>query len=118
MRIAVIGGPELAGILHSLMARSTKHHVTVVFEKQPMLGDIFGPQQRKCSAPNNQSRVTMRLEVGARISDCLSSFIALMQELEVEQTVHLGSGLFLKDGRHFLSGGMIEKNFTGIHPPD
>ncbi len=43
------------------------------------------------------------------------SFLDLMQELEVElEPVQVGSGLFLADGRHFLSAVMIQKNFTGL----
>jgi predicted NAD/FAD-binding protein len=43
------------------------------------------------------------------------NFLALMQELGVElEPVTAGSALFLKDDRRFLSGGMIQKNCTGI----
>jgi uncharacterized protein len=39
----------------------------------------------------------------------------LMKELDVElEPVKIGSALFLKDGRHFLSGLMIQKNFSGM----
>ncbi|MEO0378444.1 MAG: FAD-dependent oxidoreductase, partial [Cyanobacteria bacterium P01_A01_bin.17] len=43
------------------------------------------------------------------------NFLALMQSLEIElERVEIGSALFLLDGRHFLSGGMIRNNFTGL----
>jgi len=43
------------------------------------------------------------------------SFMALMQELEVElEPVKIGSAMFLKNGSHFLSNEMIQKNLTGF----
>ncbi len=89
------------------------HYVTV-FERQPILGGHIRTLNK--NVVPNQSDCDEILENGVlEFPVAFHNFLALMQELGVElEPVPIGSALFLKDGRHFLSGLMIQKNFTGI----
>lgn len=89
------------------------HHVTV-FERQPILGGHIRTLNKNVTP--NQSECDEILENGVlEFPLAFHNFLALMQELGVElEPVDIGSALFLKDGSHFLSGVMIQKNFTGI----
>ena len=89
------------------------HHVTV-FEKQPILGGHIRTLNKNV-APNHSDCGEI-LENGVlEFPMAFHNFLALMQELKVElEPVCIGSALYLKDGRHFLSALMIQKNFTGI----
>ena len=89
------------------------HHITV-FERQPILGGHIRTLNKNVLP--NQSECDEILENGVlEFPVAFHNFLALMQELGVElEPVPIGSALFLKDGRHFLSGLMIQKNFTGI----
>ena len=113
MRIAIVGGGA-SGMATAYLLDKQKHHVTV-FERQPMLGGHIRTLNKNVQP--NQSECHERLEAGVlEFPTVFHNFLALMRELEVElKPVDIGSGLFLKDGSHFLSGVMIEKNFTGIH---
>ncbi|MDJ0796515.1 MAG: FAD-dependent oxidoreductase [Calothrix sp. MO_167.B12] len=112
MRIAVIGGGA-SGMVTAYLLDKQGNHVTV-FEKQPILGGHICTLNKNIQA--NHSECNHLLEGGVlEFPVNFHNFLELMQELEVElEPVNIGSGLFLKDGRHFLSGGMIQKNFTGI----
>ena len=113
MRIAIIGGGA-SGMATAYWLDKQGHHVTV-FERQPMLAGHIRTLNKNVQP--NQSECYEVLEGGVlEFPTVFHNFIALMQELEVElKPVDIGSALFLKDGSHFLSGVMIEKNFTGIH---
>lgn len=89
------------------------HHVTV-FEKQSILGGHIRTLNQNLQP--NRSGCNEFLEGGVLEFPCVfHHFLNLMQELEVElEPVSIGSALFLQDGRHFLSGAMIQKNFTGL----
>ncbi|HEY9671759.1 MAG TPA: FAD-dependent oxidoreductase [Waterburya sp.] len=112
MRIAVIGGGA-SGMVTAYLLDQQGHHVTV-FEKQPILGGHIRTLNKNV-APNH-SNCDEILENGVlEFPVAFQNFLALMQELGVElEPVCIGSALYLKDGRHFLSALMIEKNFTGI----
>jgi len=90
------------------------HHVTV-WERQPMLGGHIRTLNKNVEP--NQAACNEILENGVlEFPTKFHNFIALMQELGVElEPVSLGSALFFKDGRYFLSGVMIQNNFTGLH---
>jgi uncharacterized protein len=113
MRIAVIGGGA-SGMATAYWLDKQGHYVTV-FERQPMLGGHI--QTLNKNVKPNQSDCPERLESGVlEFPTAFQTFGALMQELGVElKPVRVGSAVFSKDGSHFLSGVMIEKNFTGIH---
>ena len=85
-----------------------------MLERQPILGGHIRTLNKNVKP--NQSDCSELLESGVlEFPSVFHNFIALMQELGVElKPVHIGSALFPKDGSHFLSGVMIEKNFTGI----
>ncbi|MDJ0675660.1 MAG: FAD-dependent oxidoreductase [Calothrix sp. MO_167.B42] len=112
MKIAIIGGGA-SGMVTAYLLDKKGHHVTV-FEKQPILGGHIRTLNKNIQP--NHSDCKHLLEGGVlEFPAKFDNFLNLMKELEVElEPVNIGSGLFLKDGRHFLSGGNIQKNFTGI----
>ncbi len=112
MRIAIIGGGA-SGMVTAYLLGKNGHHVTV-FEKQPILGGHIRTLNKNVKP--NHSDCEEVLENGVlEFPVAFHNFLELMKELEVElEPVDIGSALFLKDGRHFLSGKMIQKNFTGI----
>ena len=112
MRIAIIGGGA-SGMVTAYLLDKKGHKVTV-FEKQPILGGHIRTLNKNVKP--NHSDCEEVLENGVlEFPVVFHNFLDLMKELEVElEPVDIGSALYLKDGRHFLSGKMIQKNFTGI----
>ncbi|MEG3897274.1 MULTISPECIES: FAD-dependent oxidoreductase [unclassified Microcoleus] len=112
MKIAIVGGGA-SGMATAYWLNKQGHHVTV-FEKQPILGGHIRTLNKNV-APN-QSECNEILENGVlEFPTVFYNFVALMQELGVElEPVEIGSALFFKDDRHFLSKVAIQKNFTGI----
>lgn len=112
MKIAIIGSGA-SGMATAYLLDQKGYHVTV-FEKQPMLGGHIRTLNKNIQP--NHSNCHDVLEGGVlEFPVNFYNFLNLMRELEVElEPVNVASGLFLQDGRHFLSGGMIQKNFTGI----
>ncbi|MEZ2303796.1 MAG: FAD-dependent oxidoreductase [Microcoleus sp.] len=112
MRIAIVGGGA-SGMATAYWLDKQKHDVTV-FEKQPILGGHIRTLNKNV-APN-QSECKEILENGVlEFPTVFYNFATLMEELGVElEPVEIGSSLLFKDGRHFLSGVAIQKNFTGI----
>ncbi|MGB7412793.1 MAG: FAD-dependent oxidoreductase [Thermosynechococcaceae cyanobacterium] len=112
MRIAIIGGGA-SGMATAYLLDQQGHHVTV-FESQPVLGGHIRTLNKNVQP--NHSDCDQILENGVlEFPATFRNFLALMQSLEVElEPVEIGSALFLQDGRHFLSGGMIRNNFTGL----
>jgi uncharacterized protein len=112
MRIAVIGGGG-SGMATAYLLDKQGHHVKVL-EKQPILGGHIRTLNKNVQP--NQSDCPEILESGVlEFPTTFHNFLVLMQELGVQlQTVSIGSALFPKNGSHFLSEVMIEKNFKGI----
>ncbi len=112
MRIAIVGGGA-SGMATAYWLDKQNHDVTV-FEKQPILGGHIRTLNKNV-APN-QSECKEILENGVlEFPTVFYNFATLMEELGVElEPVEIGSSLLFKDGRHFLSGVAIQKNFTGI----
>ena len=112
MKIAIIGGGA-SGMVAAYLLDRKGHHVTVL-EKQPILGGHIRTLNQNVLP--NRSDCNLLLEAGVlEFPVKFHNFIALMKELEIElEPVKIGSGLFLKDGRHFLSANAIAKNFKGI----
>ncbi len=112
MRIAVIGGGA-SGLVTAYLLDKQGHQVTV-FEKQPILGGHIRTVNKNVKP--TQSKCQEFLEGGVlEFPTAFRHFLALMKELKVElEPVGVGSALFFKDGRHFLSADMIQKNFTGM----
>ncbi|MEG3839507.1 FAD-dependent oxidoreductase [Microcoleus sp. herbarium14] len=112
MRIAIVGGGA-SGMATAYWLDKQGHHVTVL-ESQPILGGHIRTLNK--NVVPNQSECNEILENGVlEFPTVFYNFVALMQELGVElEPVQIGSALFYKDGRDFLSGVAIQKNFTGI----
>jgi predicted NAD/FAD-binding protein len=112
MKIAVIGGGA-SGMVTAYLLDKQGHFVTVV-EEQPMLGGHIRTLNKNVKASHTDCEFLLESGV-LEFPVAFHSFLDLMQELEVElEPVQVGSGLFLADGRHFLSAVMIQKNFTGL----
>ena len=113
MRIAIIGSGA-SGMATAYWLNKQGHHVTI-FECQSMLGGNIRTLNKNVQP--NQAECHEVLESGVlEFPTLFHNFVALMQELGVSLApVHVGSALFLNNGNHFLSGVMIDKNFTGIH---
>ncbi len=112
MKIAIIGGGA-SGMVTAYLLNKNGHHVTV-FEKQPILGGHIRTTNKNVKSAQCPSKLFLE---GGVIEFPLKfyNFINLMKELEVElEPVDIGSSLFLKDGRHFLSGSAIRKNYMGL----
>ena len=112
MRIAIIGGGA-SGMVAAYLLDKQGHDVTV-FERQSTLGGHIRTLNKNVQP--NQSDCHEILENGVlEFPTVFRSFMALMQELEVElEPVKIGSAMFLKNGSHFLSNEMIQKNLTGF----
>ncbi|MBE9184926.1 FAD-dependent oxidoreductase [Microcoleus sp. LEGE 07076] len=112
MKIAIVGGGA-SGMATAYWLDKQGHRVTVL-EKQQILGGHIRTLNKNV-APN-QSECNEILENGVlEFPNVFYNFLALMQELGVElEPVQIGSALFFKDNRHFLSKVAIQKNFTGI----
>ncbi len=112
MRIAIIGGGA-SGMVVAYLLDKQGHHVTV-FERQSTLGGHIRTLNKNVQP--NQSDCDQILENGVlEFPTVFRNFMALMQELEVElEPVKIGSAMFLKNGSHFLSNEMIQKNLTGF----
>ncbi len=112
MKIALIGGGA-SGMVTAYLLNKQGHHVTI-FEKQPILGGHIRTLNQNIKP--NRGDCNEFLEGGVLEFPCaFHNFLSLMQELEVELApVTIGSALFMEDGHHFLSGAMIQKNFTGL----
>jgi uncharacterized protein len=112
MKIAIIGGGA-SGLVTAYWLDKQGYQVTV-FEKQPILGGHIRTLHK-----NVQSHRVAHgefLEGGVlEFPTAFRNFMTLMQELDIElEPVEVGSALFLKNGRHFLSAQMINQNFTGL----
>ena len=111
MKFAIIGGGA-SGMVTAYLLEKQGHSITI-FEKQPYLGGQIITLNKNVKP--NHSDCDLILDCGVlEFPTVFHNFISLMEELGVElEPIQTGSGLFLKDGRHFLSGGMIRKNFQG-----
>jgi predicted NAD/FAD-binding protein len=112
MRIAIIGGGA-SGLVTAYLLDKLGYEVTIL-EKQPILGGHIRTLNKNIHP--NQSNCNDLLECGVlEFPVNFYNFINLMTELDVElEPVNIGSALFMRDDRYFLSGTMIQKNFTGI----
>jgi uncharacterized protein len=110
MQIAIIGGGA-SGIIAAYLLDQQGHQVTV-YERQPVLGGHIRTLNQNISSRSNCPEL---LEMGVlEFPIVFTNFLQLMQELEIPlEPVAVGSGIFFREGRHFLSPGMIEHNFRG-----
>lgn len=112
MKIAIIGGGA-SGMVAAYLLDRKRHQITVL-EKEPILGGHIRTLNKNILP--DRSNCDLVLEAGVlEFPVNFRNFIALMEDLEIQlEPVNLGSGLFLKDGRHFLSANAIANNFQGI----
>jgi predicted NAD/FAD-binding protein len=112
MNIAIIGGGA-SGIIAAYKLDQQGHRVTV-FERNSALGGHI--QTLNQNVWPNRAPCDEILENGVlEFPAAFRHFVALMQELQVElEPVRVNSALFFRNGRHFLSGAMIDSNFTGM----
>ncbi|MEM6598551.1 MAG: FAD-dependent oxidoreductase [Cyanobacteria bacterium P01_C01_bin.69] len=110
MRIAIIGGGA-SGMISAYLLDQQGHEVTV-YERQNILGGHIRTLNQNVSP---QTGCAEPLEMGVlEFSAEFTNFRRLMEELDVPlEPVLIGSGLFFKGGRHFLSPVMINNNFQG-----
>ena len=110
MKIAIIGGGA-SGMISAYLLDQQGHEVTI-YERQNALGGHIRTLNQNVSP---QINCPERLEMGVlEFSAEFTNFRWLMEELGVLlEPVEIGSGLFFKGGRHFLSPVMINNNFRG-----
>ena len=110
MRIAIIGGGA-SGMISAYLLDQQWHEVTV-YERQNILGGHIRTLNQNVSP---QTGCAEPLEMGVlEFSAEFTNFRRLMEDLDVPlEPVQIGSGLFFKGGRHFLSSVMINNNFQG-----
>ncbi|MBL1178118.1 FAD-dependent oxidoreductase, partial [Pantanalinema sp. GBBB05] len=111
MKIAIIGGGA-SGMITAFLLDRQGHDITV-YERQPRLGGHIRTLNKNIHAATDCPEL---LEAGVlEFPVAFTNFLQLMQLLEVPlEPVEVGSGIFFQDGRHFLSPGMIERNFQGL----
>jgi uncharacterized protein len=112
MKIAIIGGGA-SGMVTAYLLDKQGHQVTV-FEREPMLGGHIRTLNQNVSP--NQSSCDLVLENGVlEFPTSFHNFMDLMGELNVQlEYVNIGSALFLKNGKRYLSKVAIDRNFTSI----
>jgi uncharacterized protein len=112
MKIAIIGGGA-SGMVTAYLLDKQGHQV-IVFEREPMLGGHIRTLNQNVSP--NQSSCDLVLENGVlEFPTSFHNFMDLMGELNVQlEYVNIGSALFLKNGKHYLSKVAIDRNFTSI----
>ncbi len=110
MKIAIIGGGA-SGMISAYLLDQQGHEVTL-YERQHTLGGHIRTLNQNV-AP--QTDCPELLEMGVlEFSAEFKNFRQLMEDLDVPlESVEIGSGLFFKGGRHFLSPVMIKNNFRG-----
>jgi predicted NAD/FAD-binding protein len=112
MKIGIVGGGA-SGLITAYLLNKAQHEVTV-FERQPILGGHIRTLNQNVQVDGLNPDYF--LESGVLEFPCVFyNFLELMKELEVElESIAVGSALFLKDGKYFLSPEDIEKNFVGL----
>jgi predicted NAD/FAD-binding protein len=111
MKIAIIGGGA-SGMIAAYLLDRQGHEVTV-YERQAVLGGHIRTLNQNMTAA---TPCPEHLEAGVlEFPVAFTNFLNLMQDLDVPvKPVEVGSGLFFKDGQHYLSAGLIEHNFQGL----
>jgi uncharacterized protein len=112
MKVAIIGGGA-SGLTAAYYLNKNRHHVTI-FEKQSILGGHIRTLNKNVKV--NGIEPNLILEGGVvEFSSEFHNFLSLMKELEVElEPISIGSSLFNKQGKRYLSRTVIAKNIRGI----
>jgi len=111
MRIGIIGGGA-AGMITAYLLSKNGHEVEI-FEKQDILGGHIRTVNKNLKVDGVSK--DLLLEGGViEFSYNFHRFRTILDELHVPyETVDIGTGLFLKNGKRFLSPTMINQNSHG-----
>ncbi len=112
MKVAIIGGGA-SGMTAAYYLNKNGHKVTV-FEKQAMLGGHIRTLNKNVKVDNIDPDLILEAGV-VEFSSEFHSFLSLMKELEVElEPINIGSSIFNKKGKRYLSRTVIAKNIRGL----
>ena len=112
MEIAIIGGGA-SGLAAAHYLSRNGHRVSL-FERAAQLGGHIRTVNRNVLA--GSLAPSRYLEAGVvEFSSAFTQFEALMAELDVPlQRIEVGTAMFRRDGRRYLSRGMIKRNAPGL----
>jgi len=112
MNIAIIGAGA-SGMTAAYYLNKSGHRVTI-FEKQAMLGGHIRTLNKNVQVQQLDSELILEAGV-VEFSSEFHSFLSLMKELDVElEPITVGSSLFKKEGKRYLSQTVIAKNIRGL----
>jgi len=113
MKIAIVGGG--ASGMAAAYYLSKGGHLVTVFEKQSILGGHIRTINKNVKA--DHLNADLILEGGViEFSSGFHTFLSLMNELDVELApIKIGSAIFNRDGKRYLSQDMIHKNTRGFY---
>ncbi|ABV87031.1 FAD-dependent oxidoreductase [Shewanella pealeana] len=112
MKFAIIGGGA-SGMITAYYLSKQGHHVTV-YEKQSILGGHIRTVNKNVKVANMAPELTLEGGV-VEFSSNFKHFISLMDELDVElKPLTVGSALFKRNKKRFLSPTMITGNTKGL----
>jgi uncharacterized protein len=112
MKIAIVGAGA-SGMTAAYYLNKNGHEVTI-FEKQGILGGTIRTINKNVKV--NQLDSNIILEAGVvEFSSEFHTFISLMKELKIElEPMNVGSSIFNKKGKRYLSRTVIAKNIRGF----
>ncbi len=112
MNIAIIGGGA-SGITAAYYLNKNGYDVTV-FEKQAILGGHIRTLNKNVKVDDLDPDLI--LEAGViEFSSEFHNFLSLMEELNVKlEPINVGSSIFNKEGKRYLSRTAIAKNLRGL----
>jgi len=112
MKVAIIGGGA-SGMTAAYYLNKNGHQVTV-FEKQAILGGHIRTLNKNVKLDNISPDLILEGGV-VEFSSEFHHFLSLMNELEVElEPINVGSSIFNKEGKRYLSRTAIAKNVRGF----
>ena len=112
MKIAIIGGGA-SGMTAAYYLNKNGHRVSI-FEKQAILGGHIRTLNKNVKVDNLDPNIILEGGV-VEFSSEFHNFISLMEELDVElEPINVGSSIFNKEGKRYLSRTVIAKNIRGL----
>ena len=112
MKVAIVGAGA-SGMTAAYYLNKNGHEVTI-FEKQAMLGGHIRTLNKNVKVDNLDPEVILEGGV-VEFSSEFHRFLSLMEELGVElEPISVGSSIFNKEGKRYLSRTVIAKNFRGF----
>ena len=112
MKIAIIGGG--ASGMSAAYFLNKKGHQLTVFEKQAMLGGHIRTLNKNVIVEQLDPKIVLEAGV-VEFSSEFHTFLSLMNELNIELSpMNVGSSIFNKQGKRYLSRTVIAKNIRGV----